>query len=76
MNELRPWASKKTDTELYFGIDDHSNKDGPLRVESVKIVPTRLYETDDKLALCVISNEAAIRLMDSLWKAGIRPTDI
>lgn len=75
MNELRPWVSKKTDTELYFGIDDFSDEHTPLRVESVKIGPTDAWETDDKTALCTISHKTAIRLMDGLWEAGIRPTN-
>ncbi len=70
----RLWASRKTTDEIYIGIDNVLTEKNPMCVKSIIFESTQLYETDDKTAMCTISNEIAVKLMDDLWKIGIRPT--
>ena len=76
----RIWVSRKTEDELYIGIDiiiddnvDHT-KFTTKRASQLSFEPMQLYETDDKNAMYTISNKMAKQLMDDLWKAGVRPT--
>ena len=76
----RIWASRKTEDELYVGvdfiIDDNADrtKCTALRASLLSFESAQLYETDDKTAMCTISNKMAVGLMNDLWKLGIRPT--
>ena len=71
----RIWVSRKTKDEIYVGIDDVCAEKNPMRVEKIVFTSVPLYETDDKTAMCTISDDIAIKLMDDLWKIGIRPTN-
>ena len=75
MSGIQPWAGRKSKNEIYLGVDDWRDKDNPKRAELLEFTPVKLYEVDDKTHMCTISNDAATKLMDYLWKLNVRPTN-
>ena len=71
------WVSRKADNELYFGIDAYNEDEKKVFcAEPPTFKERQLFDTDDdRGSMCVITDDMAERLMDFLWKAGIRPTE-
>ena len=82
MTHKRIWVSRLTEDTLGVGvdliIDDNADRSKCTmkRASKLSFEDAVLYETDDKTAMYTITNEMATQLMDNLWKAGIRPTQV
>jgi len=78
----RLWAAKKDEESLYIGLcrvfDTDPDRAGchVMCAEPLTFKDSTLYATDNKTAMYTISNTLAVRLMNDLWKAGIRPTEM
>ena len=71
------WVSRKNKDELCVGIDrvidDNADRSKCTFqcAEPVKFREATLYETDDKTAMCSITNAQAGKLMADLLKMGV-----
>ena len=78
----RLWAAKKDEESLYIGLcrifdtDPDRAKCRVVCAAPIVFQDSSLYETNDKTAMYTVSNTLAVGLMNDLWKAGIRPTEM
>ena len=55
-----------------FGDLFGDNPDTCMRADKLRLVPSKLYLSDDITSMCTITQEAAQLLIDDLYKLGFR----
>lgn len=77
---MKVWASRKGKDEICLGVDNilDDNADRASctlqRAKPLEFETAMLYETDDKLAMCTITESQASELLSDLIKIGVKPT--
>lgn len=72
--ELTIRASRVPDRNSIYIFGDlfGDNPDTCMRADKLRLVPSKLYLSDDITSMCTITQEAAQQLYDDLYKLGFR----
>ncbi len=70
---MRMWVAPAYACGFYVGFEFVENGE-VCCANPITFRTTAHYAEDNKTAMCMITDNMAVKLMDDLWKAGIRPT--